>query len=42
MLFLSSAHFFQNLLFKNTFRVSNELDPDQDPHSVDPDLGQNC
>ena len=28
--------------FKNTIRVSNSLDPDQDRRSVCPDLGQNC
>ena len=47
MLLLSSADFFQNYLFKqnsfrNTIRVSNGLDPDQDGHSVGPDLGRNC
>ena len=26
----------------NTFRVTNNLDPDQDRHSVGPDLGPNC
>ena len=44
---LSSADFFQNQLFSknsfsNTIRVSNGLDPDQDLHSVSPDLGPNC
>ena len=28
--------------FGNTIRVSNGLDPDQDRHSVGPDLGPNC
>ena len=28
--------------FRNTIRVSNRLDPDQDRHSVGPDLGPNC
>ena len=28
--------------FGNTLRVSNGLDPDQDRHSVVPDLGPNC
>ena len=28
--------------FRNTIRVSNCLDPNQDRHSVDPDLGPNC
>ena len=27
---------------RNTIRVSNGLDPDQDKHSVGPDLGPNC
>ena len=27
--------------FRNTIRVSNGLDPDQDPHSVGPGLGPN-
>ena len=32
-----------NITFsKNTIRVSNCLDPDQDRHSVGPDLGPNC
>ena len=26
----------------NNITVSNGLDPDQDQHSVDPDLGPNC
>ena len=28
--------------FRNTFRVSNSLNPDQDRHSVGPDLDPNC
>ena len=28
--------------FKNKIRVSNELDPDQDRHSVSPDWDSNC
>ena len=41
-LFLS-ADFFPKKLSKNSFSiVSNGLDPDQDRHSVDPDLGPNC
>ena len=28
--------------FRNTIRVSNSFDPDQDRHSVGPDLGPNC
>ena len=27
--------------FKNTIRVSNSLDPEQDPHFVGPDQGPN-
>ena len=39
--------FFQNLAFsnysfRNTTRVSNSLNPDQDRHSVCPDPGPNC
>ena len=47
-LLLSSADFFFSKLtfsknsFRNTIRVSNSLDPDQDRHSVGPDLGSNC
>ena len=29
-------------LFQVTIRVSNKLDPDQDQHSVGPDLGSKC
>ena len=29
-------------LFRNTIRVSNSLDPDQDGHYVGPELGPNC
>ena len=44
---LSSADFFSKLTFskknfRNIIRVSNGLDPDQDRHSVGPDLGPNC
>ena len=28
--------------FRNTIRVSNSLDPDQDQHNVGPDLDLNC
>ena len=48
MLLLSSADFVQIQLtfskrsFRNTIRVSNGLDPDQDRCSVDPHLGLNC
>ena len=33
---------FSKKCFRNTIRVSNGLDPDQDRHSVGPDLGPNC
>ena len=40
-----SANFFQNDLFQKILlrilSVSNNLDPDQDWHSVSPDLGPN-
>ena len=45
---LLSADFFQNKLFQKilsgsrSIRVSNGLDPDQDQHSVGPDLGPKC
>ena len=47
MLLLSSADFLQNELFsknsfRNTIRVSNSLDTDQDRRSVGPDLDPNC
>ena len=45
MLLLSSADFFRIIFSKNSFRkairLSNSLDPDQDRHSVGPDLGPN-
>ena len=44
---LSSAGFFQKLTFsknsfRNTIRVANGFDPDQDRRSVGPDLDPNC
>ena len=43
--FFSSSDFFQHQLFQKILsaliRVSNSLDPDQDIHSVGPDLGPN-
>ena len=46
MLFMSSPDFFKikysQISSKNTIRVSNGLDPDQDRHFVGPDLGPNC
>ena len=47
MLLPSSADFFQNnfsqkKFFRNTIRVPNSLDPDQDLYCVGPDLGPNC
>ena len=41
----SRAILLQNYLFKffhNTNRVLSSLDPDQEQHSVSPDLGLNC
>ena len=35
-------NFFQKNSFRNTIRVSNSLDPDEDRHSVGPHLGPNC
>ena len=41
-----SAELFKLSSFKNSFRntnrVSKDLDPDQDRHSIGPDLGPNC
>ena len=47
MLLLSASDFFSKLTFsnhsfRNTIIVSKGLDPDQDRHSVGPDLGPNC
>ena len=47
MLLLPAADFFKiktfsKNSFRNTIRVSNGLDPDQDQHSVEPDLEPNC
>ena len=47
MIVLLSADFFPKLIFskfsaRNTIKVSNSLDPDQDRHFVGPDLGPNC
>ena len=42
MLLLSSADFFQKNTFRNTIRVPNGLDPDQDLCTNGPDLGPNC
>ena len=40
LLFFSKLIFSENS-FRNTIRVTNSLDPDQDRHSVGPDLGPN-
>ena len=37
-----SKLFFSKHSFRNTIRVSNSLDSDQDRYYVGPDLGQNC
>ena len=42
MLLLSTADFFSKNSFRNTIRVSNSLDQDQDQHFVGPDLGPIC
>ena len=46
MLLFSSTDFFlinlSKISFKNTIRVSNCSEPDQDRHSVSPDPGPNC
>ena len=47
MVLVSSADFFSNLTFKknslkNTIRVSNSLDPDQNRHFVGPESDPNC
>ena len=39
MLLLST---FQKNCFRNTIKMSNSLDPDQDRHFVGPDLGPSC
>ena len=36
------SNFFKKKSFRNTIRVSNSFDPDQDRRYVDPDLGWNC
>ena len=41
LLTLFKINFFKKN-FSYTTRVSNELDPDQDRHSVGPDPGPNC
>ena len=41
--FFSNFNFlFQKVGFRRIIRASNGLDPDQDQHSVGPDLGPNC
>ena len=37
-----SKLFFSKISFRNTIRVSNSLDPDQDGRSVGPDLDSIC
>ena len=41
LIFFSKLTFSKASLRKTT-KVSNSLDPDQDQHSVGPDLGPNC
>ena len=40
--FFSSKLTFSKASFRKTTKVSNFLDPDQDQHSVGPDLSPNC
>ena len=42
--FLSTAGFFskENIIFRNTIRMSNSLDPDQARRFVGPDQDPNC
>ena len=42
LLIFFKINFFKKKYFRNTVRVSNSFDPDQDRHSVGPDLGPNC
>ena len=47
MLLWSSADFFSKLTYSknyfiNIISMSNSLNPEQDQHSVGPDLGPNC
>ena len=42
LLSVSSADFFSKKSLRNTIRVSNSLDPDQDRLYVGPDLDPNC
>ena len=39
---LNFQGFSSSIFFRKTIRVSNGLDPDQDWHSVGPDMGPNC
>ena len=41
LIFFFKINFFTNS-FRNTFRVSNGLDPDQNLHSDSPDPSQHC
>ena len=41
LLIFSKSTFYKNS-FRNTFRVSNSLDPDRARHFVGPDLGPDC
>ena len=40
--FVAACLPFSKNSFRNTIRVSNSLDLDQDRHSIGPDLGPNC
>ena len=39
---LFKINIFKKVYFRNTIKVSNGLDPDQDQHFVGPDLVSNC
>ena len=41
LLIFSNLTFSKNSI-RNTIRVLNSLDPDQDLHTAEPDLGKNC
>ena len=41
-MFLSADFFFQKKSFKNTIRMSNSLEPDQELRYIGPDVGPNC
>ena len=42
LLTFNSKLSFTKISFRNIVRVLHRFDPDQTPHSVNPDLGRNC